>query len=688
MAVGVEPSGWMAWPAWTRCACGRLTGEEDGQDADDAVDEVLLDEPFGRSTIRQLTQRMSATIMSSLNLQSSTGMSRQVSPEDVAEEHLKLQDCIQKLRNMPKFIAAIRRFQRSIAERALREGPNELELDRGVHIEHVYDFYDPAVKKIRLRKMDAHLVHRRAHAESRAQRRLMTAHTAEEGHTPPEVCTSPTGSMMSFASENSELVPDEFVPDDYATTAEDDSRLISPPSEDESPSAAAAAANVRRKSSLRPGKEKQPFCSQGSSQEVIANWGVIAGKLVLRCVIDVRSVTQISKKEKPVKVLRSVRECALQVIRQVEKLTKKVGMAHVDEFDSAWSEGELLEKLFGKEAFTDTLMLIAKAAGNIVASQPIMVSTDAPCRVFGDIHGQLRDLLLLFHAFGNGLLSSKSEMKMKLVFNGDFVDRGAHQLAVVGILFALKVAFPNDVFLVRGNHEEKAMNEKYGFHKECMDHMGKSWGKKVFQLVQGTFNNLPLACLIGRRVLCVHGGIGDGKWSLQDLLQVRRPLNEERLNADENRWIYGLLWSDPIEDSKNGKDGSHGVFGVHPSPRGKLATKFGWNVTKTFCARNGLSLIIRSHQSKQNGVGFEVMHENLLMRVFSARDYEGHGNDGGVLLIKNAATSKDAKHLSVRAQVLRSATKAQREDARRKKSEAPPAAATRRKLTTENLKRP
>merc|ERR1719230_2372316 len=117
-------------------------------------------------------------------------------------------------------------------------------------------------------------------------------------------------------------------------------------------------------------------------------------------------------------------------------------------------------------------------------------------------------------------------------------------------------------------------------------------------------------------------------------------------------WIMNLLWSDPIEDDDQSVDE---VFGVHPSPRGGGTARFGWNVTKMFCARNGLSLIVRSHQSKQGSPGFDVMHESLLMRVFSARDYEGHGNDGAVLLV----TYKDDKEemLSVRPQVLRSTTK-------------------------------
>ena len=45
---------------------------------------------------------------------------------------------------------------------------------------------------------------------------------------------------------------------------------------------------------------------------------------------------------------------------------------------------------------------------------------------------------------------------MSYVFNGDFVDRGAHSLEVIGLLLALKVSMPNRIWLVRGNHEDRS----------------------------------------------------------------------------------------------------------------------------------------------------------------------------------------------------------------------------------------
>ena len=56
--------------------------------------------------------------------------------------------------------------------------------------------------------------------------------------------------------------------------------------------------------------------------------------------------------------------------------------------------------------------------------------------------GQLRDLLLLFREFGFPSHRRGDIECTNYIFNGDFVDRGAHQLECVTLLFALKALYP------------------------------------------------------------------------------------------------------------------------------------------------------------------------------------------------------------------------------------------------------
>jgi len=378
--------------------------------------------------------------------------------------------------------------------------------------------------------------------------------------------------------------------------------------------------------------------------------------------------------------MAGVVERARLVVKQAEQLAKLVATEARDKYDCEWEfRGTgLLERLFSTE-YLDTLVLLGNATRKILIAQPVLAEVPSPAKIFGDIHGQLRDLLLLFVAFGFPVGGQEAPC---FVFNGDFVDRGDHSLAVIGLLFALKVSFPKKIWLVRGNHEDKAMNEKYGFKDECVDMLGKNFGRKVYLNIHKVFDQLPVACLIAGKILCVHGGIGDGTWKLGDLRSIRRPLGSKEFCDPKNQWIVNLLWSDPIEEDD---ERMQGVFGVHPSPRGQFSSQFAWNVTRTFCARNGLGLIVRSHQSKQDSLGFSIMHDNMLVRVFSARDYEGHGNDGAVLSVQTVSYGDHGDLLTVRPQVLRSFSKAADEAIIHKLFEANEGDAIERRNTREDL---
>ena len=130
------------------------------------------------------------------------------------------------------------------------------------------------------------------------------------------------------------------------------------------------------------------------------------------------------------------------------------------------------------------------------------------------------------------------------------VDRGAHQLDVVALLFALKVLYPARIFLVRGNHEFRSQNESeamgaVGFaahvahrfasladrgkvrsislHRAQQMEHPRTPRQATYNAVHAAFEWLPLAAKVADAVLVLHGGIGDGSWGIDDLARVQRP---------------------------------------------------------------------------------------------------------------------------------------------------------------------
>lgn len=95
---------------------------------------------------------------------------------------------------------------------------------------------------------------------------------------------------------------------------------------------------------------------------------------------------------------------------------------------------------------------------------------------------------------------------------------------------ALKLKYPKQIFILRGNHEDRNVNRYLGFGQECETRLGEDINDpgSVFQKINDMFDNLPLAAVIvdkltQNKVFCVHGGIGSTVMKIDEIEKIKRP---------------------------------------------------------------------------------------------------------------------------------------------------------------------
>ena len=240
----------------------------------------------------------------------------------------------------------------------------------------------------------------------------------------------------------------------------------------------------------------------------------------------------------------------------------------------------------------------------VLLSQPMLLELKAPVKIVGDIHGQFRDLLRLLDCAG---LPPKSNF----LFLGDYVDRGKQSLETICLLFAFKIRFPGQVFLLRGNHECASINRIYGFYDECMLiivcalHSGKRrFTVRLWKAFTDCFNLLPAAALIEDKILCMHGGLSPDLNSFDQIRQISRPTD-----VPDEGLLCDLLWSDPDDSTED----------YAPNQERGVSVYFGVAALELFLSTHDLDLLVRAHQVCYFYFSFFIQVEQDGYKFFGGR---------------------------------------------------------------------
>jgi protein phosphatase len=229
----------------------------------------------------------------------------------------------------------------------------------------------------------------------------------------------------------------------------------------------------------------------------------------------------------------------------------------------------------------------------------VELKTPDKLAIVGDLHGDIKSLLYIIRdiAFEEFLTSSNN----KLIFLGDYIDRGSNSIEVLLILCYLKRKYPNSVILLCGNHEamERFHCSAYTLPKELESRFGEI-GSTIYDRVLLLFRLLPKVVIIENQLLLVHGGVP---------ASIAKSSFREAVITENSKTVEELLWNDPRSDIPNNMDWvkSRRDFGKH----------FGKNISKRSMMETGAKAIVRGHEPC---FGFKIDHEGTVLTIFSSKE--------------------------------------------------------------------
>lgn len=244
--------------------------------------------------------------------------------------------------------------------------------------------------------------------------------------------------------------------------------------------------------------------------------------------------------------------------------------------------------------------------GRLVKLEPV-----GEAAVIGDLHGDLESLTCILSKSGFIQRMTKSK-DVAMVFLGDYGDRGANSAEVYYTILRLKLAFPEQVILMRGNHEGPAdlMASPHDLPMQFQQRFKNKWAV-AYTKTRELWSYLYSAVLVEGRCLMVHGGLSSELKAIEDLAYAHR-------THPEKEFLEDLLWSDPSETVQDSAWSPRGA--------GKL---FGKEVTENALRSVNAEILIRGHEPCEEG--FKTNHDGRVLTLFSRKGSPYYNESGAYL---------------------------------------------------------
>lgn len=296
------------------------------------------------------------------------------------------------------------------------------------------------------------------------------------------------------------------------------------------------------------------------------------------------------------------------------------------------------QKYKGRKIPFGDLKNMCNQVTSILKSEQNVPEIKGPTIVVGDLHGDFEAAKFYRDEFMN------SYPNKSIVFLGDYIDRGPNSIETLALLFQLKIAFPDKVHLLCGNHEcmdVDILNYKNSLLTECND---KYPGKNSYGMLWNTFKNLPLAAIVKTNngdTLCAHGGIPFSSVAINGNRKAITLDEIKNTKRSTSLRYYDYNTNEPDVTIKEAL--VNGRFYI------KYLSSYTPYLTK-FMKEHNLTRIVRGHDhdlaGQQQGASVIKMDNYEFITLLSSPDFiknsfaEGYSHPGSAILIDSDNTIK------------------------------------------------
>jgi hypothetical protein len=233
-------------------------------------------------------------------------------------------------------------------------------------------------------------------------------------------------------------------------------------------------------------------------------------------------------------------------------------------------------------------------AERIFASESRLIRLESGRVVFvGDTHGDLEATEKVIREYtGPGT---------KLVFLGDYVDRGPASLKNINFLLARKLEYPDSLYLLMGNHEGYALFNFYP--ADFWEGLDGGLRQRYGEVLSG----LPLAVSTPNGIIALHGALPD----VPNLADI------DKIKPGSAEW-HQITWGDWRERS--------GKFLGRDPHSGRPQFGRGWFEKAMHVL--GKNVLIRSHQPDAPA----IMYDRRCLTIFTSSAYRHYTSQRTVAL--------------------------------------------------------